>query len=96
MDQEVQVDQVDQDQGDLIEEEVILTEVEAVADNLRLLLQIQMPNPNPPNPNPNPPNPNPPNPNPPPNQQVDPDLVAILNRLVNAQEKQANDKNESK
>ena len=27
---------------------------------------------------------------------MDPDLVAILNRLVNAQEKQANDKNESK
>ena len=31
-----------------------------------------------------------------PNQPVDPGLVAILNRLVNAQEKQANDKNESK
>ena len=31
-----------------------------------------------------------------PNQPTDPGIVAILNRLVNAQEKQANDKNESK
>ena len=31
-----------------------------------------------------------------PNQLTDPGIVAILNRLVNAQEKQANDKNESK
>ena len=63
------------------------------------------PNPNnlqPPNQNP----PQPPNPNPPappanpapgaPNQPTDPGLVAILNRLVQAQEKQASDKNESK
>ena len=67
--------------------------------------------PQPPNPNlPQPPNPNPPQPpNPPgppgmganpapgaPNQPTDPGLVAILNRLVQAQEKQASDKNESR
>ena len=65
------------------------------------------PNPNPP---PQPPNPNLPQPpNQPvqpvmganpvpgaPNQPTDPGIVAILNRLVQAQEKQANDKNESK
>ena len=31
-----------------------------------------------------------------PNQPTDPGIVAILNRLVNVQEKQASDKNESK
>ena len=66
----------------------------------------QPPNPNPPQPpNPNPPQP-PNQPVPPgmgaipapgaPNKPTDPGIVAILNRLVHTQEKQANDKNESK